>query len=133
MLFFRQTLLSVCLILLCVCAYAQQPIAKDDEFGPFLEDSGPVTFDILANDEPGDDDIDPATVVFTGSATGGTFNYLGGGQVEFTPGADFFGQATINYTVADVNGLISAEATITVTITAVNDAPIINGQDPDPL
>lgn len=53
-----------------------------------------------------------------------------GGNIEFTPAADFNGQVLVLYTVTD-NGVnnttpapLSATATLTINVSAVNDAPI---------
>ncbi|GIW99400.1 MAG: hypothetical protein KatS3mg111_2733 [Pirellulaceae bacterium] len=42
----------------------------------------------------------------------------------FTPPADFFGQAVLAYVAVDSTGLTSNEATVTINITPVNDAPV---------
>ncbi len=49
-----------------------------------------------------------------------TFNY--------TPAKDFVGQDTFTYTIADndPSNPLSVTGTITITVTAVNDAPIFN-------
>ena len=43
-------------------------------------------------------------------------------SVDYTPAADFNGTETITYTVSD--GALSANGTFTITVTAVNDAPV---------
>ncbi len=48
-----------------------------------------------------------------------------GTEITFTPAENFFGEATITYTVTDVTGAaLSDEGTITVTVNPVDDAPI---------
>ena len=49
--FFRQTLLSVCLILPCAVAMAQAPTTDDDN--PIGDEDSDIIIDILDNDEPG--------------------------------------------------------------------------------
>ncbi|MFY1825267.1 cadherin-like domain-containing protein [Myxococcus fulvus] len=91
--------------------------------------------DLLATDEdtalviPGaslvsndvDADGDSLTVTAVGKATHGGVALVGG-TVTFTPEADFFGTATFEYTVGD--GRLTATARVTVTVNAVNDAPV---------
>ena len=43
-------------------------------------------------------------------------------SVDYTPAADFNGTETITYTVSD--GALTATGTFTITVTAVNDAPV---------
>ena len=50
----------------------------------------------------------------------------GDGTVDYVPDANFFGTDTFTYTVQDDDGAISNIATVTVTVTAVNDAPVAN-------
>ncbi len=95
----------------------------------------PVTINVTANDTDPDGtidvatvDLDPATagIQTTFSVTGqGTYSVDALGVVTFTPAANYNGVATaINYTVNDKDGFISNSATITVTVTAVNDKPV---------
>ena len=42
--------------------------------------------------------------------------------MDYTPAADFNGTETITYTVSD--GALTATGTFTITVTAVNDAPV---------
>lgn len=55
------------------------------------------------------------------------------GHVTFAPATDFFGEAVVQYTVRSRAGERSNVATLSVTVTNVNDAPVITGQTPDPL
>ncbi len=59
-----------------------------------------------------------------------------GGDIRYTPAADFNGQVLIVYTVTD-NGVnnttpapLSATATLTINVSAVNDAPVANVDAP---
>ncbi len=44
------------------------------------------------------------------------------GSLTFTPSADYFGTIDFTYTISD--GSLSSQATVTVNILSVNDAPI---------
>ena len=53
----------------------------------------------------------------------GNIQWLGNGHFNFTPAPNFNGNDSFTYRVCD-NGLLCAEATVSITIQPVNDAPI---------
>ncbi|QDG52045.1 tandem-95 repeat protein [Persicimonas caeni] len=80
----------------------------------------PVTIDVLANDT--DVDLDALSVhAVTQPAHGSAVS--NGADLTYTPGADFNGEDTFEYTVSDGSGG-HATATVTVTVSPVNDAPV---------
>ncbi|WP_177181068.1 Ig-like domain-containing protein [Parapedobacter koreensis] len=109
-------------------------VTTDDEVGPTAHDDEgntnqgePVVLDVLANDVAGSSALAPATVRLVTPNTGnlvttleiaseGTYRVDETGQVQFTPTDSFVGTSTVKYTVKDENGLVSNEATITVTV-----------------
>src|SRR5690606_18274188 len=54
----------------------------------------------------------------------------GDGTVTYTPEANYFGVDSFTYTVADDEGDLSNSAAVTVTVSPVNDAPVISGTPP---
>jgi VCBS repeat-containing protein len=99
----------------------QGPVAIDDEASG-IEDGGVITIDVLSNDSDADGDtltITNATV----PAGQGTVAIVDG-KLEFTPAENFNGEATISYEIND--GATTDTAEVTVTVSAVNDAAIIN-------
>ena len=70
------------------------------------------------------DDIDSSQLSYTANASeyGGTIN-IDGSLATYTPPLDFSGIDTFVYTVSD--GDLSAIATVTLTVAAVNDAPTL--------
>src|SRR5581483_10676198 len=72
-----------------------------------------------------DIDSPPSAITFAlvaGSATNGTVVVNANGAYTFTPAADFNGTATFQFTASD--GIATgAPATVTITVSAVNDAP----------
>jgi len=111
-------------------SYNDPPVAADDT-GEAMEDGGPVTVDVLANDtdpDAGDPGLTVASVDAT-DETDGTAT-LQDGQVFYDPGSDgqelAEGDTTTDsfaYTARDAAGA-EAAATVTITITGVNDAPV---------
>ncbi len=87
---------------------------------------------LIGNDRPGPTNESTQTLTFTGvepaSTNGGTVTFSNG-TVSYRPRADFTGKDTFFYNVRD-NGTSqgasdpqSARGTVTVTVSAVNDAP----------
>ncbi|MCQ4349150.1 Ig-like domain-containing protein [Pseudomonas stutzeri] len=88
-------------------------MANDDSLAA-TEDT-PVTFsaaDLLGNDS--DVDGDSLSIASVTIAADGSYTY--------TPPADFHGIDTVDYTVTD--GSLTDTATLTLTVTPVNDAPV---------
>lgn len=94
------------------------PVAQDDAVQT-AEDTG-VIFDVLVNDS--DPDGNPLTVAsFTQPASGVVT--LSNGQLRYMPAANFSGQVSFTYQASD-GSLPSNAATVVVTVSAVNDAPV---------
>jgi len=94
------------------------PIAQDDS-GTTQEDT-PITLDVLPNDSDPDGDA-LTTQSVTQPDNGSVIN--NGDVVIYTPNLDFNGIDTFTYVLSDGNGGTAA-ATVTVTVSAVNDPPI---------
>jgi FtsP/CotA-like multicopper oxidase with cupredoxin domain len=93
------------------------PIALDDDF-PITQRNTAIVIDVTANDSDPDGNLDPGSIIITtgGFATrGGTVSVVTNG-VEFTPKKNFRGTDTFNYTVADLDGAVSNEATVRVNV-----------------
>ena len=96
------------------------PVANDDS-AMTDEDAG-VMINVLANDT--DADNDTLTVTSVSSASGGTVTINGDGTITYAPDENFNGPDTFTYTTNDGNGG-TARATVSITVTAVNDAPVV--------
>ena len=55
----------------------------------------------------------------------GSIQWLSNGNFVFTPSQNFYGNDSFTYRVCD-NGLLCAEATVSITIQPVNDAPVVS-------
>jgi phosphodiesterase/alkaline phosphatase D-like protein len=98
------------------------PNAMDDS--ATTDEDTAVIIDVLAND--GDVDGDDLTVSsITQPANGSAVN--NGSDVTYTPDADYCGSDSFTYTVGDGNGG-SDTATVDVSVTCVNDAPVADDQ-----
>lgn len=103
------------------------PLASNDIVST-TEDT-PYSFDVTGNDIDQSSGIDPTTVALMGSLSdqNGTWSITDAsnspGYITFTPAANFIGTVTNTYTVSNFSAQTSNVATITLTISAVNDAP----------
>ena len=111
------------------------PVAANDS-ATTTEDN-PITINVLSNDSVAGStinvasvDLDPATAGLQNTfaiAGQGTFTVDTLGVVTFIPEANWSGTTTpLNYTVNENTGVTSNTATITVTVTAVNDVPTVS-------
>lgn len=99
----------------------QAPVAVNDT-PTILEDSGANTIDVLANDNDPDAG-DAITIIGITQGTDGTVVITNGGaDLTYEPNADFNGVDSFTYTIEDLEG-VTDTATVTVTVTNVNDAP----------
>jgi hypothetical protein len=104
------------------------PVAADDAF-TVAEDSGANILNVLADNGSGTDTdadgtINAASVAIVAAPAHGTAVNNGDGTVTYTPNGNFNGTDTFTYTVEDNAGILSNVATVTVTVTPVNDNPV---------
>ncbi|MDQ4132696.1 MAG: Ig-like domain-containing protein, partial [Actinomycetota bacterium] len=95
-----------------------------DDVAVVAEDSADNPVDVLGNDSFAPDAGETLTVTAVGPAANGTTSLVGG-AVTYTPNANYFGADSFTYTISDGNGG-SDTATVTITVDAVNDAPVAN-------
>ena len=103
------------------------PVAADDFFDtnrgqPILENN-PIVIDaqdLFANDV--DHENDPLSIISVGNSFGGSARLLNNGTVLFTPAANFYGDASFDYTVSD--GDLTSTATATLRYQFVNQPPV---------
>ncbi len=118
------------------------PVANDDTGTSVAEDGANSTVSILTNDTDNDGnptaptngagqftvDLDPGTAgvqtSFTNATGVWTYN-TATGAVTFDPANNYNGTATITYELCDPSASCD-QATITVSVTAVNDTPVAN-------
>jgi VCBS repeat-containing protein len=98
------------------------PVAVADEYA--TDEDVELTVDaaggVLANDT--DVDGDPLTVSLVSGPANGTLTLNADGSFSYVPSADFSGSDSFTYSVSD--GVETAEATVTIAVNPVNDAPV---------
>ena len=95
------------------------PEAMDDSVSG--DEDTVISGDVLSNDN--DRDGDELTVTLTTDVRNGALVLNADGTFDYTPDADFFGTDSFTYEVSDGNGGTDT-ATATITVNAVNDAPV---------
>ena len=87
------------------------------------EDSGKTEINVIANDTDPEDDT--LSAVIATNPTKGTAALKSGSTtvIEYTPNANAFGKDSFTYKASD-GTLQSAAATVTITITGINDKPV---------
>ena len=107
----------------------ETPTAVADSGAAFTINEDAPTFttpNVTTNDTDPEDGTPAGAVVVTvplAPATAGTLVNKGDGTFDFTPAANFNGNATFSYTVDDSGAATSNPATVTITVTPVNDEP----------
>lgn len=82
-----------------------------------------VTINVVANDSDVDGDDFNITAVTQGANGSVTFD-AASGTVTYSPDADYFGGDSFTYTINDGNA--DTNATVSITVEAVNDAPVVS-------
>src|SRR5204863_361540 len=102
-----------------VNAINDAPIAVNDEVT--TDEDMPVSGNVLANDS--DADGDSLTAALQDGPTSGTVEMNPDGSFTYTPNADFNGSDSFTYVADDGQGG-TAIGTVSITVNAINDAPI---------
>jgi VCBS repeat-containing protein len=112
---------GVATVTLTVTSVNDVPQAVDDGYATAEDTPLVVSPGVLDNDV--DADLDSLTATLAAGPSNGTLAFNSDGTFTYTPGANFNGTDSFTYTVSD--GLAtSAPATVTLTVTAINDLPL---------
>ena len=104
------------------------PVANDDTVS-VEEDSTAVAINVLGNDTDIDGSFDLSSITVVGDPSQGSVSVdTSMGKILYTPNADYNGADSFTYRISDDDGQQSNVATVSVTVTAVNDAPVANTQ-----
>ena len=106
-----------------VVAVQGPPEAVEDTV--VLSEDDVATIDVLANDLSFGAALDPTSLMLTNLPIHGGVSMTDEGMVVYTPDPDYFGEDRFSYTVADVRGRRSSVTDVHLTVTSVNDAPLV--------
>ena len=101
------------------------PMAGD--IAETLEEGGTITIDIAANVNQGENPLDLASIAIVSGPANGSTVINADGTVVYTHDGSETGADSFTYTIDDTMGVSSNVATVSFTITPVNDAPTISG------
>ncbi len=82
---------------------------------------------VLANDTDGESN--PLTAALVSNVSNGTLTLNTDGSFAYTPNLNFNGTDSFTYNAYDGTANSASPATVTITVNAVNDAPVITGQN----
>src|SRR5882724_3172895 len=115
---------NVATVAVTVTPVNDPPVAVDDSVTT-AEDT-PILVPMLANDT--DTENDPLTAVIVSGPTHGTLTVNADGGYVYTPNGDYNGSDSFTYRAND-GAANSNVATVNITVTAVNDAPVAVGDE----
>ncbi|WP_301750354.1 tandem-95 repeat protein [uncultured Erythrobacter sp.] len=99
------------------------PVGVNDAFSTNEDEPLTITLaSLVANDTDVENEV--ISVAFTNNPVNGSLSIVSGNLV-FTPDANFFGTASFKYLNRDASNAIGSEATVTITVNPVNDAPVV--------
>jgi VCBS repeat-containing protein len=105
------------------------PVAVRDSF--FVAEDNTLTIaaaqSILKNDT--DKDRDTLSAVMIDSTRNGALSLSGDGTFTYHPNKDYFGADSFTYKARDTKAALSAIMTVKITVTPVNDAPVVAKND----
>jgi VCBS repeat-containing protein len=113
-------------VTLTITSVNDVPVAQPDSYT--IAEDGTLTVPgpgVRANDS--DADGDPLTAIKVSDPANGTVVLNGGGSFTYTPVANYFGPDSFTYKLNDGTA-DSNTVTVSLTVTAVNDAPIVTGE-----
>jgi VCBS repeat-containing protein len=85
-----------------------------------------VTFSVAVNDSDAENRLNVTSVTITQAPAHGTVTVNADATVTYVHDGAEVATDTLKYTVKDLDGLTSNEATVTVNVFPVNDAPVAN-------
>ena len=111
-------------VIISVSAVTEPPVAANDD--AVTPEDSPVSIPVLANDSDPDGSLDNSSVTIVTAPAHGTISNINSsnGEVTYSPNENYFGDDSFAYTVKDADGTLSNIASVAISITSVNDAPI---------
>ncbi|MER2491972.1 Ig-like domain-containing protein [Catenovulum sediminis] len=107
-------------VALTINAVNDAPVAVNDTIS--LDEDSSINIDVLGNDSDVDGDV---ISISSASATSGSVSIVSG-QLQYSPSPNFNGSDIISYSISDGNQG-TANAQVNVTVNAINDTPVANG------
>ncbi|RKZ84005.1 MAG: hypothetical protein DRQ39_08835, partial [Gammaproteobacteria bacterium] len=104
---------------------SDMPPRAGDDYATVAEGNA-VTIDLAANDTDNENSLDLTSIVITSAPASGIIVAINGdGTVTYTHDGSETTDDSFSYTIKDTNGNVSSDGQVFVTVTPVNDAPVI--------
>lgn len=114
---------GVAVVSITVLPLNDPPVARDDQYSTLEDTALMITAPgVLANDTDPDDD--PLTAILATGPTNGVLALSSNGGFIYTPNTNFNGVDAFTYR-ADDGVTYSTVATVTITVSGINDAPVV--------
>jgi VCBS repeat-containing protein len=107
-----------------VAAINDAPVASADSAS--VLEGGSVVINLVSNDGDVEGALDPASIVITNAPTHGTVSVNANGTVSYQHDGSETAADSFSYTVKDAQGLVSAPVSVSVSVTGVNDLPVVD-------
>jgi VCBS repeat-containing protein len=107
-----------------VTAVNDAPVASADSAS--VLEGGSVVINLVGNDGDVEGSVDPASIVITSAPTHGTVSVNANGTVSYQHNGSETAADSFSYTVKDAQGLVSAPVNVSVSVTGVNDLPVVD-------
>jgi uncharacterized delta-60 repeat protein len=109
-------------IVITIMGTNDAPVAGNDVAS--VNEGGSVIIDLTATDSDIDNTIDLNSIIITGLPANGSVVVNGDGTVTYTQNGSETLADSFTYTISDISGAVSNSATVTLTVTPVNDTPV---------
>lgn len=100
------------------------PVAVDDAAATSEDAAVIISVALNDTDADGAGNINPASVAVVSQPLNGAATGNGDGTVTYTPNANFNGSDIFTYNIRDMENNLSNTATVTITVTPINDSPV---------
>jgi VCBS repeat-containing protein len=113
-------------VTITVTAINDLPVAVNDAVS--VDEDTTLNGNVLLDNGSGADSLgdQPTTAALSTDVSNGSLTLNADGSFSYTPNTDFSGTDSFTYTLTDSTPETSAAATVTIIVTAVNDAPQVN-------
>ena len=102
------------------------PTANAD--GAIVDEGAAIVIDLVSNDVDPDDGFDLTSIQIVGGPSNGSVVVGTDGTVTYTHDGSETTSDSFTYTIRDLSGALSNVEAVTITVSAINDAPIATGE-----
>jgi VCBS repeat-containing protein len=113
---------NVATVSITITAVNDAPVAVADS--STVAEGGTISINLATNDTDSDGTIDLTSIMITQNPANGSITVNNDGTVSYTHNGSNTTSDSFQYTIEDNTGAVSNVATVSITVTPVNDAPV---------